>query len=92
MLSTTLRALGVPNLDLVCPSNCNNDSGILTLIIAVNPSLVSGPSKFLSLAFKYPLLLAYSLNTLVIAVLNPTSCVPPSIVLTLFTKDIMFSE
>ena len=58
MLSTTLRATGVPNLDLVCPSNCNNASGIFKLIIAVNPSLVSLPSKFLSFAFKYPLFLA----------------------------------
>ena len=89
--STTVLAWGVPNLPLVWPSNCNNASGTFKDTIAVNPSLTSLPSKALSFPFIYPLFLAYSLNTLVKAVLKPTSCEPPSTVLTLLTKDTIFS-
>ena len=63
-----------------------------TETIAATPSRISVPSKFLSFSFNSATLRAYSLNTRVIAVLNPASCVPPSFVRTLFTNDKMFSE
>ena len=89
--STTVLAAGLPNFDLVCPSNCKRFSGILSEIIAVNPSLTSLPSNDVSFPFKKLFFLAYSLNTLVRAVLKPTSRVPPSPVFTLLTNDIIFS-
>ena len=66
-------------------------SGIFKLITALKPSRASLPSRGPSFSFKRPLPLAYSLNTLVNAVLKPTSWLPPSIVLTLLTKDKIFS-
>ena len=56
--STTLRAIGVPSLDFVWPSNWRILSGIWTAIIAVSPSLTSVPSKFLSFPFRKPFSLA----------------------------------
>ena len=49
IVSTTVRARGVPSLPFVWPSNCKSASGIFKLIIAVNPSLTSLPSNGLSL-------------------------------------------
>ena len=66
-------ASGEPNFDFVCPSNCNNDSGILTEMMPVNPSRTSAPSRFLSFVFSKPYFLAYSLNTFVKPDLNPVS-------------------
>ena len=92
MLSTIVRASGVPNLPFVCPSNCNNSSGMRTETMAESPSRTSLPSRFLSLSFKRPTLRAYSLNALVQAAFIPASCVPPSLVRTLLTNDMIFSE
>ena len=50
--STMGLADGVPNLDLVCPSNCKISSGICTLIMAVKPSLTSLPSNDLVFPLK----------------------------------------
>ena len=55
-LSTAVRASVLPSFCLVCPSNCG--SSILTLTIAVRPSLMSSPVRFWSLSLRILLALA----------------------------------
>ena len=59
MLSTTLLACGVPSFPFVCPSNCSSASGMLTLITAVKPSLVSEPSNTVFFPFSKLLFFTY---------------------------------
>ena len=89
--STAFFASGVPSFPFVCPSNCKSSSGIPKDKIIVSPSRTSLPSKFLSLSFNKPFLLAKSLNTFVKAFLAPVSWVPPSLVRTILTKEKIFS-
>ena len=56
ILSVTVRASELPNLVLVCPSNCG--SGCLIETTAVNPSLTSSPLRLASFSFKIPVLRA----------------------------------
>ena len=91
ILSTAAFASAVPSLPLVCPSNCKRFSGTPSDRMIVSPSRTSLPSKFLSFSFSKPFFLAYSLNTLVKAFFAPVSCVPPSLVRTMLTKEKIFS-
>ena len=59
---------------------------------AESPSRTSLPSRFLSLSLRRLIFLAYSLKALVHAAFIPASCVPPSLVRTLLTNDIIVSE
>ena len=92
MLSTTGRAKGLPNLSLVCPSNCKWASGTRIERTADKPSRQSDPSRFLSFSLRSPVFLAQSFMALVMAVFRPVSWVPPSFVRTLLTKDKILSE
>jgi hypothetical protein len=84
MLSTAPFTSLFPSLVFVCPSNCG--SAIFMLMIAVNPSLTSFPVIVRSLLLWPYSFVSNYLSALVIALLNPVRCVPPSIVLMLFTK------
>ena len=86
--STAVLASGVPNLFLVCPSNCNKCSGILIESTVVSPSRISAPSSLLPFLIN-PTFCPYSLNSFVKADLYPVSCVPPSFVLTLLTNEMI---
>ena len=55
-------------------------------MIAVSPSLISSPVRAGSESFNIFFSRAYELNVLVRAFLNPARWVPPSGVITLFTK------
>ena len=49
-------------------------------MMAVRPSRMSSPRRFSSFSFSVPLARAYLLATLVRDFLNPSSCIPPSMV------------
>lgn len=59
--------------------------GSLTCITAVRPSLTYSPPKFCMSGFRSLYFLASVLIVLVSAVFSPSTCVPPSVVFTLFT-------
>ena len=80
-----------PRRIFVCPSNCG--FAILTETTAVIPSLTSSPrSEMEELSLIRPFLFAIVLMARVIALLNPSRCVPPSRVLTEFTYEKIFSS
>ena len=49
-------------------------------MMAVRPSRMSSPRRLSSFSFRVPLARAYLLATLVRDFLNPSSCMPPSMV------------
>ena len=76
----------LPNFVLVCPSNCG--SATFTEITAVRPSRKSSPEISMWFFSSFSVILlssAYFFSTRVSAVRKPCRCVPPSIVLILFT-------
>ena len=64
------------SLSLVCEENLG--SGIFTDKTPVKPSLISSPDNVILFFFRRFASVAYLLITLVIALLRPNKCVPPS--------------
>ena len=87
--STRERTGTFPSLALVWPSNCGSWSR--TEMMAVRPSRMSSPRRFSSFSFNVPLARAYLLATLVRDFLNPSSCIPPSMVEMPLAKEWMLS-
>src|SRR3990172_5667823 len=75
----------LPSFVFVWPSNCG--SGIFMLITQTSPSRTSSLEKLPSLSLSICNACARLLHTLVSADLKPETCVPPSVVLILFTNE-----
>ena len=87
--STSDRTGTFPSLPLVWPSNWG--SWRRTEMMAVMPSRMSSPRRLSSFSFSVPLARAYLLATLVRDFLNPSSCMPPSMVEMPLAKEWMLS-